>query len=89
MTSNGNIRVKTLDKKSSVGTSFLLVGVVIALLLLLLALFGAMVMWSIEYLYTLGIVSAELDYIESVGFGAVILGFASILGAVWNGPAKS
>ena len=90
MSSNGNVRVKTLDKKDpGLGTSFLLVGALVFVTITLVALWGALVMFVIEYLEKMGLVANSLDYLESVIFGAALLGAVSIISAVWHSAVTS
>jgi hypothetical protein len=89
MSSNGNVRVKTLDKKEpGLGTSFLFVGVLVLLFAVFAAFWGALVMFVIEYLEKMGLVETSLDYLESLGFGMLLLGGFSIISAIWNGAIK-
>jgi hypothetical protein len=90
MSSNGNVRVKTLDKKEpGLATSFLFVSALVFIFAVCAALWGALVMFVTEYLEKMGLVETSLDYLESLGFGLLLLGAVSIISTVWNGPAKS
>jgi len=90
MSSNGNVRVKTLDKKEpSLSASFLFVTALAFIFVVAIALWGALVMFVTEYLEKMGLVDNALNYTESLGFGMLILGGVSIISATWNGSVKS
>jgi hypothetical protein len=89
MSSNGNVRVKTLDKKEpGLATSFLFVSALVFIFVVFAAFWGALVMFVIEYLEKMGLVEASLDYAESLAFGMLLLGGLSIISAIWNGAIK-
>jgi hypothetical protein len=89
MSSNGNVRVKTLDKKApKLSTSFLFVGALAFIFVMVVLFWGALVMLVTEYLEKMGLVEASLDYSESLGFGMLILAAISVTSAVWNGAIK-
>jgi len=90
MSSNGGVRVKTLDKKEpKLGTSFLFAGALVLLITVTIGLWGALVMFITEYLEKMGLIETALDYSESLGFGVLTLAAVNIISMVWNGSVKS